>query len=77
MADQPNFVFIMTDTQATNAVGAYGHPDLRTPNIDRLAREGLRFSLSSALRKCRDGKGPIHEKGLRVKINNETDDRKR
>lgn len=36
-------VFIMTDTQGVNVVGCYGHPDLRTPNIDRLAREGIRF----------------------------------
>jgi two-component system CheB/CheR fusion protein len=45
-----------------------GRPNL---NIADMAREGLRFSLLSALRKCRDGKGPIREKGLRVKINNE------
>lgn len=43
MADQPNFILIMTDTQATNIVGAYGHPDLRTPNIDALARRGIKF----------------------------------
>jgi uncharacterized sulfatase len=43
MTDRPNFVFIMTDTQATNVVGAYGHPDLRTPNIDRLAEDGIKF----------------------------------
>ncbi|TFG66247.1 MAG: sulfatase, partial [Anaerolineales bacterium] len=39
----PNFVFIMTDTQATNAIGAYGRPELRTPNIDRLAQTGIKF----------------------------------
>ncbi len=40
---RPNFVLIMTDTQATNVVGAYGHPGLRTPNIDRLAETGIKF----------------------------------
>jgi uncharacterized sulfatase len=40
---QPNFVLIMTDTQATNVIGAYGHPELRTPNIDRLAATGIKF----------------------------------
>lgn len=40
---QPNFVFIMTDTQGANIVGAYGHPGLNTPNIDNLARNGVRF----------------------------------
>lgn len=41
---QPNFVLIMTDTQATNVIGAYGRPELRTPNIDRLARTGVMFN---------------------------------
>jgi len=40
---RPNFVFIMTDTQATNVVGAYGHPELDTPNIDALASTGIKF----------------------------------
>ena len=40
---RPNFVVIMTDTQGANLVGCYGHPELRTPNIDRLAAEGIRF----------------------------------
>jgi uncharacterized sulfatase len=41
--DRPNFVFIMTDTQATNVIGVYGHPDLETPNIDGLAKTGVTF----------------------------------
>ena len=41
--DRPNFVLIMTDTQATNLIGAYGHPELQTPHIDRLAETGLLF----------------------------------
>lgn len=40
---KPNFVFIMTDTQGANVVGCYGHPELQTPNIDRLAAEGIKF----------------------------------
>jgi uncharacterized sulfatase len=38
-----NFVVIMTDTQLRDMVGAYGHPAVDTPNLDRLAAEGLRF----------------------------------
>jgi uncharacterized sulfatase len=41
---RPDYVFIMTDTQATNVIGAYGHPDLRTPNIDNLAKTGVTFA---------------------------------
>jgi len=39
----PNFIFILTDTQATNMVGCYGRTDVQTPHIDALARGGLRF----------------------------------
>lgn len=41
--ERPNVVFIMTDQQPVGAVGAYGNAGIRTPNIDRLAREGVRF----------------------------------
>lgn len=40
---RPNFILILTDTQATNVVGAYGHPELRTPNIDGMAARGVKF----------------------------------
>ncbi len=39
-----NFVFIMTDTQNREMVGAYGIPDMNTPNLDRLCEEGTRFN---------------------------------
>ena len=40
---RPSFVLIMTDSQGANMVGCYGQPELRTPNIDRRAAEGVRF----------------------------------
>ncbi len=42
-APRPNFVFIMTDDHAYQAVSAYGSGLNKTPNIDRIAREGVRF----------------------------------
>lgn len=42
--NRPNFLFIMTDTQATNMVGCYSGKPLNTNNIDRLAEEGIRFN---------------------------------
>lgn len=42
--DRPNLVTIVTDDQGRWAVGAYGNPEVRTPNIDRLAAEGVRFT---------------------------------
>src|SRR6185369_4116290 len=38
-----NLITIVTDDQAQWALGCYGNRDVRTPNMDRLAREGARF----------------------------------
>lgn len=46
---QPNILFIVTDNQPASILGAYGNPDVRTPNIDRLAKEGLRFTQAFAV----------------------------
>lgn len=40
---RPNFVLIIADDMAWDDCGACGNQRIRTPNIDRLAREGLRF----------------------------------
>jgi uncharacterized sulfatase len=42
--ERPNFLFIMTDTQATNMVGCYSGKPLNTQNIDALAEAGIRFN---------------------------------
>jgi arylsulfatase A-like enzyme len=42
-ADRPNIVFIFSDDHAYQAVSAYGSGLNQTPNIDRLANEGMRF----------------------------------
>lgn len=40
---RPNILFIMSDDHASHAISAYGSRVNRTPNIDRIAREGVRF----------------------------------
>lgn len=40
---RPNFIFFFTDDQGWQDMQCVGHPYLKTPNIDRLAREGSRF----------------------------------
>jgi len=40
----PNIVFILADDLGVNDLGAYGRQDHRTPNLDRLAAGGLRFT---------------------------------
>ena len=46
---RPNILFILTDNQAASLLGAYGNPDIRTPNIDRLAAEGTIFTRAYAV----------------------------
>ena len=39
-----NILFILTDDQRYNTIAALGNPDIRTPNMDRLVREGASFT---------------------------------
>lgn len=41
---RPNVVMILTDDQRWDCLGVAGHPYLKTPNLDRIANEGVRFS---------------------------------
>lgn len=40
---RPNFILVIADDMAWEDCGAYGNKAVRTPNLDRLAREGMRF----------------------------------
>jgi arylsulfatase A-like enzyme len=40
----PNIVLIIADDMNWNDCGAYGHPSIRTPNIDSMAKDGLKFN---------------------------------
>ena len=42
-AERSNIVLIIADDMNWNDCGAYGHPKIRTPNIDDLALQGMRF----------------------------------
>ena len=43
MTKRPNFLFIITDQQRADWLGCYGHPVLKTPNIDSIAARGTMF----------------------------------
>ena len=43
-AEHPNVVFVLCDDLRWDTLGCSGHPYLKTPNIDRLAAEGVRFA---------------------------------
>lgn len=42
-AKPPNFLVILADDLGAKELGCYGHPTHKTPNLDRLAREGMMF----------------------------------
>jgi len=41
---KPNFIVIFCDDQGYQDLGCFGSPNIKTPNIDRLAAEGMRFT---------------------------------
>ncbi|MDR8390385.1 sulfatase [Aliifodinibius sp. S!AR15-10] len=43
-SDRPNIVIIFTDDMGYGDAGVYGHPTIRTPNLDRMAEEGMKFT---------------------------------
>ena len=45
---RPNVVYVMSDELAYFELGHMGNPYIRTPNIDRFAEEGMRFTRAYA-----------------------------
>ena len=44
MAKQPNIIFLMTDQQRFDTIGALGNPIIQTPGLNRIVREGTSFT---------------------------------
>ena len=42
-AEKPNILFLLSDDHSYPYLGCYGNQDVRTPNLDRLAAQGMRF----------------------------------
>ena len=40
---RPNIIFLFADDQNTLSVGCYGNPEVQTPNMDKIARDGIAF----------------------------------
>ncbi len=43
-ADRPNILFSLTDGQGYGDIGSHGNPVLKTPNLDKLRSESVRFT---------------------------------
>ncbi|MCG8310811.1 MAG: sulfatase [Cytophagales bacterium] len=42
--NRPNFLIVIGDDISWNDLGCYGHPTVNSPNVDRLAKEGIKFT---------------------------------
>ncbi|MBC7352361.1 MAG: sulfatase [Thermogutta sp.] len=51
-AAKPNFIIILTDDQGYGDLGCFGSPNIRTPRLDQMAREGMRFTSFYAQTVC-------------------------
>lgn len=49
---KPNFIIIFTDDQGYQDLGCYGSPNIKTPNLDKMAAEGMRFTSFYAQTVC-------------------------
>ena len=52
LAKRPNFLIIMADDCTYNALPLYGGTNAKTPNIDRLAKQGLTFNRAYLAEAC-------------------------
>ena len=56
---KPNFIIIFTDDQGYQDLGCYGSPDIKTPRIDSMAKEGLSFTSFYAQTVCGPSRGAL------------------
>jgi arylsulfatase A-like enzyme len=63
----PNFIIILTDDQGYGDLGSYGHPTLRTPNVDRMAAEGQRWTSFYAAPVCTPSRAQLMTGRLAVR----------
>src|ERR671919_1292085 len=58
-ADRPNVLIILTDDQGYGDLSCHGNPVLKTPNLDRLHRESVRFTDFHVAPMCTPTRGQL------------------
>ncbi|WP_281541843.1 sulfatase family protein [Maribacter aestuarii] len=74
--EKPNIIFIMSDDHAYQAISAYNDKLIQTPNIDRIAKEGITFTNASVTNSiCAPSRATILT-GKHTHINGKTDNQR-
>jgi arylsulfatase A-like enzyme len=59
-ADKPNLLFIFADDIGYECLGSYGGLDFKAPHLDRMAREGIRFTRAHTSQVCTPSRVSLH-----------------
>ena len=66
--NKPNFIIIFTDDQGYNDLGCFGSKNIKTPRIDQMAKEGVRFTNFYAQAVCGPSRGALMTARYPVRI---------
>ena len=65
---RPNIIFILTDDQGYGDLSCHGNPILKTPNLDRLHDEGVRFTDFHVSPTCSPTRCCADDRAARVQV---------
>lgn len=72
--EKPNFIIIFTDDQGYQDLGCYGSPDIKTPRIDKMAEEGMKFTSFYAQTVCGPARASLMTGSYPMRIERVTHD---